>query len=445
MDKYGFLLDDNRSCTASSVGSIISGGDSTTADEELNANWQKILDKMDPSNLQIQNNYSSQPYTNIQSKVKNYARLGLPDDLRQKAWTIITNVDLLIHKNKGEYEKLVDRAEKEYILYELERNVNEHQGKISTTQITPFRKVLDAIEKDIYRTFPNHYLFHNGSTSLDDSKNGSQSKKIFDESSRTRDISDEEDDDNISIEIEEDWANFSDDDDISIATADEKKLMFTENMSRSMKSFVDKLENQSSDESDGEEENDLDTRPLINPFGAYYRKITGSSQRSGTSSIDTPLGVGEGRDALRRVLRAYSLYDSDIGYCQGMNFVTAMMLTFLSEEEAFWLLVVVMNNKPYKLRELFAEDMRGTLELLYIAEKLIKQFVPKLAKHLDKEGLHVSMFITPWLLTLYTSTFPFDLVVRVWDSFLVEVCGVTTCLGMQMNFSRMCTSYPLTH
>ena len=443
MDKYGFLLDDNRSCTASSVGSIISGGDSATADEELNANWQKILEKMDPSNLQIQNNYSSQPYTNIQSKVKNYARLGLPDDLRQKAWTIITNVDLLMHKHKGEYEKLVDRAEKEYILYELERNVNENQGKISTTQITPFRKVLDAIEKDIYRTFPNHYLFHNGSTSLD-VKNGSQSKKLFDESSRTRDISDEEDDDNISIEIEEDWANFSDDDDISISTADEKKLMFTENMSRSMKSFVDKLENLS-DESDGEEEkNDLDTRPLINPFGAYYRKVTGSSQRSGTSSIDTPLGVGEGRDALRRVLRAYSLYDSDIGYCQGMNFVTAMMLTFLSEEEAFWLLVVVMNNKPYKLRELFAEDMRGTLELLYIAEKLIKQFVPKLAKHLETEGLHVSMFITPWLLTLYTSTFPFDLVVRVWDSFLVEVCGLLFVLECKC-ILKMYTSYPLTH
>ena len=443
MDKYGFLIDDNRSYTASSVGSIISGGDSATADEELNANWQKILEKMDPSNLQIQNNYSSQPYTNIQSKVKNYARLGLPDDLRQKAWTIITNVDLLMHKHKGEYEKLVDRAEKEYILYELERNVNEHQGKISTTQITPFRKVLDAIEKDIYRTFPNHYLFHNGSTSLD-VKNGSQSKKIFDESSRTRDISDDEDDDNISIEIEEDWANFSDDDDISISTADEKKLMFTENMSRSMKSFVDKLENLSSDESDGEEENDLDTRPLINPFGAYYRKVTGSSQRSGTSSIDTPLGVGEGRDALRRVLRAYSLYDSDIGYCQGMNFVTAMMLTFLSEEEAFWLLVVVMNNKPYKLRELFAEDMRGTLELLYIAEKLIKQFVPKLAKHLETEGLHVSMFITPWLLTLYTSTFPFDLVVRVWDSFLVEVCGLLFVLECKC-ILKMYTSYPLTH
>jgi hypothetical protein len=42
-----------------------------------------------------------------------------------------------------------------------------------------------------------------------------------------------------------------------------------------------------------------------------------------------------GQAALRRVLRAYS----DVGYCQGMNFIAGMFLTFMTEEEAFWLLV----------------------------------------------------------------------------------------------------------
>jgi hypothetical protein len=46
-----------------------------------------------------------------------------------------------------------------------------------------------------------------------------------------------------------------------------------------------------------------------------------------------------GQAALRRVLRAYSVYDRDVGYCQGMNFIAGMFLTFMSEEEAFWLLV----------------------------------------------------------------------------------------------------------
>jgi hypothetical protein len=46
-----------------------------------------------------------------------------------------------------------------------------------------------------------------------------------------------------------------------------------------------------------------------------------------------------GQAALRRVLRAYSYHDPDVGYCQGMNFIAGMFLTLMSEEEAFWLLV----------------------------------------------------------------------------------------------------------
>ena len=128
------------------------------------------------------------------------------------------------------------------------------------------------------------------------------------------------------------------------------------------------------------------------------------------------LGMGHGQDALRRVLHAYSAYDREVGYCQGMNFIAAMFLTFLTEEEAFWLLVVVMNEEPYELRELFRPDMAGTREVLYISEKLLAQFLPRLARCFEEEGVDVSMFVTQWLMMVYASTFPFELVLRVWDS-----------------------------
>ena len=79
-----------------------------------------------------------------------------------------------------------------------------------------------------------------------------------------------------------------------------------------------------------------------------------------------------------------------------------------------------MNEEPYNLRELFREDMAGTHEVLYIAERLIRHFLPNLYKHLENEHIHISMFVTQWLMTIYSSTFPFELVSRVWDSFLVE-------------------------
>jgi hypothetical protein len=79
-----------------------------------------------------------------------------------------------------------------------------------------------------------------------------------------------------------------------------------------------------------------------------------------------------------------------------------------------------MFERPCKMRGLFGEGMKETHKVLYVADKLINLFLPKLAKHLEAESIHVTMFATQWLLTVYTSSFKFDLVTRVWDCFLVE-------------------------
>ncbi|KAL7561705.1 hypothetical protein ACA910_016467 [Epithemia clementina (nom. ined.)] len=132
-----------------------------------------------------------------------------------------------------------------------------------------------------------------------------------------------------------------------------------------------------------------------------------------------------GQASLRRVLKAYSVYDREIGYCQGMNFVAGMFLTLMPEEEAFWLLVSVMNEEPCRMRGLFGEGMRETHLVLHVAERLIQMHLPKVYKQLDKENIHITMFATQWLLTQYTSSFRFDLVLRVWDAFLGEGWKIT--------------------
>jgi hypothetical protein len=172
---------------------------------------------------------------------------------------------------------------------------------------------------------------------------------------------------------------------------------------------------------------------------------------SSSSTAPTPLSrIPEGQVALRRVLRAYSYYDREVGYCQGMNFIAGMFLTLMSEEEAFWvlvckyhfcifclnrcprhvtglhsilycvLLIAVMQDKPCEMRGMFGQGMVETHKVLHVAEQLTHQFLPKLAKHFDKENIHVTMYATQWLLTQYTSNFKFDLVTRVWDCFLGE-------------------------
>lgn len=65
----------------------------------------------------------------------------------------------------------------------------------------------------------------------------------------------------------------------------------------------------------------------------------------------------EGQRSLLNVLQAYAAFDEEVNYCQGMNFLAALMLTWLPREaEAFGALVLVMKDRG--LRELYKSDMQ---------------------------------------------------------------------------------------
>ena len=60
--------------------------------------------------------------------------------------------------------------------------------------------------------------------------------------------------------------------------------------------------------------------------------------------------------SLLRVLRAYAVYDTEVGYCQGMNFLAGLLLTWMpNEATAFAGLVVLMQQ--HGLRDLYKSDL----------------------------------------------------------------------------------------
>lgn len=44
---------------------------------------------------------------------------------------------------------------------------------------------------------------------------------------------------------------------------------------------------------------------------------------------------------------------AELGYCQGMSDMTAFLLMYLAEEDAFWTLVTLLHNSKYNMRGLF--------------------------------------------------------------------------------------------
>lgn len=68
----------------------------------------------------------------------------------------------------------------------------------------------------------------------------------------------------------------------------------------------------------------------------YVSDDCNEEEKSGisTSSRGSNYGGEEmGKKALRRILRAYSVYDEELGYCRGMSFIVSKMNTLFSSEQ----------------------------------------------------------------------------------------------------------------
>lgn len=132
---------------------------------------------------------------------------------------------------------------------------------------------------------------------------------------------------------------------------------------------------------------------------------------------------------LFNVIKAYSIYDSEVGYTQGMAFLATPLLLNMNEEEAFSMLVKLMET--YKFRNLYLPDMPGLHLKLYQFDRMIEDLCPELFSHLLSQGVKSSMYATQWFLTLFGYKFPLDIVLRIYDLVVAE--GVEVLLKFSVN------------
>ncbi|KAK0590991.1 hypothetical protein LWI29_034141 [Acer saccharum] len=131
--------------------------------------------------------------------------------------------------------------------------------------------------------------------------------------------------------------------------------------------------------------------------------------------LDTP----EGHATLRRVLVGYSFRDSDVGYCQGLNYVAALLLLVMkTEEDAFWMLAVLLEN--VLVNDCYTTNLSGChVEQRVFKDLLVKQ-CPRIAAHLEALEFDVSLVATEWFLCLFSKSLPSETTLRVWDVLFYE-------------------------
>ncbi|GAB2233753.1 hypothetical protein Droror1_Dr00002982 [Drosera rotundifolia] len=126
--------------------------------------------------------------------------------------------------------------------------------------------------------------------------------------------------------------------------------------------------------------------------------------------LDTPTGHA----ALRRVLVVYSFRDSYVGYCQGLNYVAALLLLVMkTEEDAFWMLAVLLEN--VLVNDCYTYNLTGCHVEQRVFKDLLAKKLPRVAAHLEDLEFDVSLVATEWFLCLFSKSLPSETTMRVWD------------------------------
>ncbi|XP_012160946.1 ecotropic viral integration site 5 ortholog isoform X3 [Ceratitis capitata] len=127
---------------------------------------------------------------------------------------------------------------------------------------------------------------------------------------------------------------------------------------------------------------------------------------------------GPGQEALFNVIKAYSLHDREVGYCQGSGFIVGLLLMQMPEEEAFAVLVQIMQQ--HRMRDMFKPSMSELGLCMYQLESLVQEQIPEMHIHFQQQGFQTTMYASSWFLTLYTTTLNLNLSCRIMDVFLSE-------------------------
>ncbi|XP_073932572.1 ecotropic viral integration site 5 protein homolog isoform X6 [Castor canadensis] len=190
---------------------------------------------------------------------------------------------------------------------------------------------------------------------------------------------------------------------------------------------------------------------LLETDSKSLRSVNGSRRNSGSSLVSSSSAssnlshleedswilwgriVNEWDDVRKKKekqVKAYSLVDREVGYCQGSAFIVGLLLMQMPEEEAFCVFVKLMQD--YRLRELFKPSMAELGLCMYQFECMIQEHLPELFVHFQSQSFHTSMYASSWFLTIFLTTFPLPIATRIFDIFMSEGLEIVFRVGLAL-------------
>ncbi|NWS52497.1 US6NL protein, partial [Chunga burmeisteri] len=138
---------------------------------------------------------------------------------------------------------------------------------------------------------------------------------------------------------------------------------------------------------------------------------------------------GVKQQSLFHVLAAYSIYNTEVGYCQGMSQITALLLMYMNEEDAFWALVKLLSGPKHAMHGMefhgenvfFMDNTKHYLIFVSIFKLLL--FLQ------DSQDMSTSFYTTKWFFQCFLDRTPFTLSLRIWDIYILEGERILTAMS----------------
>eukprot|EP00347_Sterkiella_histriomuscorum_P021640 403333276 len=122
---------------------------------------------------------------------------------------------------------------------------------------------------------------------------------------------------------------------------------------------------------------------------------------------------------LFHILQTIAFLLPDMAYCQGMNFIAAVLYTYLKDEELtfdiFLSLLAQKELKPLYINGVPEYHLRN-----FMLDQLIKQHLPDLFYHFRRLDLKIEVITGQWLMTFFCGYFNYESILMIIDNFFID-------------------------
>ena len=144
-----------------------------------------------------------------------------------------------------------------------------------------------------------------------------------------------------------------------------------------------------------------------------------------TLSEDNIFLLEDTRKTLYRLLKSFAIYDREVSYCQGMNFIAGFLLIMsdFNEIDSFYMLLSIFTKKysnKFGIRGFYINEFPMLRFYVYQFDHIFMKFLPDLKKHFDMLEVPNELWVGKWFQALYTNCLTYEMVTRLWDCLIIN-------------------------